>query len=292
MQITFSPAETSAAPPQAALQQHPSYAATLALLGCDTCAAEFHTGGKRIGRAQIVLRRFGPLRVAWVPRGPLWSSTPYDTSAALSAMRRTAPMRALWAIAADAPGPVSGLRAARGPEVAELDLTPDSMGRRAAMHGKWRNRLTRAEANGIDVIDRPLTLPRDAPLLKRELAQRCARRYAALPTAFTIAWLTAAPRQAQIFAAREEREVIAYIVVLLHAPVATYHIGWSGTRGRSMSAHNLLIWRASEWLAARGYSRLDLGQIDAKRAPSLARFKTGCGAKRRAIGPTMLHFRL
>ncbi|RKF15197.1 GNAT family N-acetyltransferase [Roseovarius spongiae] len=289
MEIAFRPPDRSAAVSGAAMQQHPHYAAALARLGCESRVAEFREGGARIGRAQIVLRRIGPLRVAWLPRGPVWSAPPPDPAAALRALIRATPLRALWAVAADRPAPARGLRAARGQCVAELEISADSATRRAALHGKWRNRLTRAENAGLEVVARPLALPRDDALLGREVAQRRTRGYGALPPAFTAAWRAANPGQAQMFEARANGEVIAFVLVLLHAPGATYHVGWTGARGRALNAHNLLIWRASEWLAARGFARLDLGLADAARAPGLARFKTGCGARLCMTGATMLH---
>lgn len=290
MQITFPSLGDSPAIPGAALQQHPAYAGALRALGRDVRVAAFSCGGTPLGRAQFVLRRIGPLRLAWLPRGPLWhdAACPDQRAGALHLLRRAARMRALWAVCGDTPGPGPGWRAAPGPEVAELDLTKGTEALRAAMQGKWRNRLRHAERQDMQTVNRPLCLLRDAPLLMRELEQRRRQRYIALPPAFTAAWVRANPRSARLLAAARGKEVIAFIVLLLHGPVATYHIGWSGPEGRVRSAHNLLLWRACSWLGQNGYARLDLGRIDAGRAPGLTRFKLGCGAGARTLGPTML----
>jgi lipid II:glycine glycyltransferase (peptidoglycan interpeptide bridge formation enzyme) len=78
------------------------------------------------------------------------------------------------------------------------------------------------------------------------------------------------------------------MLLLLHAPVATYHIGWTGPRGRQLNAHSLLMWRASCHLADAGYTRLDLGRTDPARTPGIARFKMGTGAELRDLGATTL----
>ena len=193
MDIAFGPLpdqhDAPPAWPDTALQQHPLYAQTLNRLGVACTVADITDGGPSIGRAQIFKRRLGPMRVAWLPRGPVWAP---DTSlnlrrAALKHLPRAAPWRGVWANTPDQ-GAAPGLRVASAPLVAELDLTFDSATRRAIQHAKWRNRLCRAEFAGLDICLRPLALPRDAPLLMREISQRRSRRYAGLPTSFTEHW--------------------------------------------------------------------------------------------------------
>jgi hypothetical protein len=188
-------------------------------------------------------------------------------------------------------GRAPGLRAAAAPLVTELDLTPDSAARRAAQHGKWRNRLCRAECADLHVDLRALDLPGDAPLLMHELSQRRARGYASLPARFTETWPAGHTLLATAHSA-PGAPPIAFMLILLHAPTATYHMGWSGDQGRAVNAHTLLLWRAAEHLATRGFARFDLGLTDPTRAPGLARFKQGSGAKIRQLGATMLTARL
>lgn len=296
MDITFGPFgktfEMPPAWPGTALQQHPYYAQTLAALGVRGMVANINGAGQHIGRAQIFQQRFGPVLAAWLPRGPVWApDTPHDLRrAALAHLPRAAPWRALWANTPDH-GTAPGLRVAAAPLVAELDLTPDSATRRAVQHGKWRNRLRRAEDADLQVDLRPLDLPGDAPLLMHEITQRHARGYAGLPARFTENW---PPGQTLLATAhtRPDAPPVAFMLFLLHAPTASYHMGWSGDQGRAVNAHTLLLWRAADHLAARGFSRLDLGLIDPARTPGLARFKQGCGAKIRRLGATTLTARL
>ncbi|HEY9039216.1 MAG TPA: GNAT family N-acetyltransferase [Roseovarius sp.] len=290
MDIDFGPPDRHGDLPGTPLQQCGTYAAVMAAFGCVPVLADIHNDSVLIGRARVHMRRFGPLRMAWLPRGPVWTdaATRPLQRRALSALPRAAPWRAIWAMGS-APGLAPrGPRAAKGLQMAELDLAPCPADRRAAQHGKWRNRLKRAENSGLDVTARALSLPQDAALLAQETAQRRTRGYAALPHAFTEKWTDIAPNDTLLLTAEENGVPVGFMLMLLHAPVATYHIGWSGPRGRALNVHNLLLWRASQELAARGYTRLDLGRTDAARTPGIARFKMGAGAAPCSVGPTIL----
>ncbi|KZY32792.1 hypothetical protein A3731_21570, partial [Roseovarius sp. HI0049] len=248
-------------------------------------------GGEDIGRVQMLFRRFGPVRLGWVGRGPVWhpDATEADRRAALSGLAGVVQGVAL--VQPDCPADADWLRARAlmtAPHVAEIDLTLPAEQRMARQHGKWRNRLRKAQVTGLTIRHRPVDVARDAELLAREAAQRKARRYAALPPAFLQHWVAHCPGAARLFTAHAGTETVAFMLFLLHAPVATYHIGWSGDAGRSASAHHLLLWQASGWLTDRGFARLDLGTVDTESAPGLARFKIGSGARLRAIGPTLL----
>ncbi|WP_113910913.1 GNAT family N-acetyltransferase [Roseovarius dicentrarchi] len=290
MDIDFSPQDKMRNLPGTALQQCGTYADVMVAFGCDAVLADMYKSGTLLGRARIYLRRFGPLRMAWLPRGPVWTdaATPVLQRRALAALPRAAPWRAIWAVGSDANTGRRGLPVARGCTMAELDLTPCAADRRAAQHGKWRNRLKRAEEAGLRISARRLNLRRDVTLLACETAQQRARGYAALPPAFTENWTKIAPDHTLILTAEENGISLGFMLMLLHAPIATYHIGWTGPRGRALNVHNLLFWRASQDLATRGYARLDLGHADFKRTPGLARFKMGSGAAAKTLGPTTL----
>ena len=182
-----------------------------------------------------------------------------------------------------------GFRAILTPQhVAELDLRPPADRRLATQHGKWRNRLRHAERAGLQVDHRPFDAAKDLQLLDLDAAQQRHKGYRALPRAFTLAWAAANPEDTRLFLARSCGGMISFMLMLLHAPTASYHIGWTGSAGRAASAHHLLLWSAAAWLADHGYGRLDLGPIDTESAPGLARFKIGSGALVRPLGPTML----
>lgn len=276
-----------------ALQQSQGYARALLKMGADAMAFAVMDGATPCAHVVILRRRFGPLRLCWVPRGPVWAAdiTPRQRARVLAALPTAVPHKALWLLSPDRSEDLHAIphTALMTPQhVGELDLTPPKDTRLAAQHGKWRNRLRHAQSAGLDVTHRPFDPIRDHALLSHEARQRSERRYSALPPEFTLAWATENPDQSRLFTASRGGETVAQMLILLHAPVATYHIGWSGPEGRQHSAHNLLLWETSNWLAAKGYLRLDLGCVDTDNSPGLARFKIGSGAQIRALGPTCL----
>ncbi len=289
------PADAETWPPTlCALQQHPRYGRAVGCLGGRAELYRLWDGGTELAHLQILRRRLGPVALTWLGRGPVWAPGISEAGrvAALALLPRLLP--GLCAVMPDNAAEArvltgAGLPALFTPQsVAELDLTLPAPKRLARQHGKWRNRLRKAEGAGMLVAHRPLDPGRDAPLLDLELAQRRARRYAALPPAFTRAWASEGPGTTRLFTATFKGEVAAFLLLLLHPPGATYHIGWTGAQGRRASAHHLLLWQAAEWLARKGYARLDLGSVDTDAAPGLARFKLGSGGALRPLGPTLL----
>jgi len=290
--IDFVDPECTSDLPGTPLHQSATYAAVLASFGCTCALAELRAQGALIGRARIFSRRAGPLRLAWLPRGPVWSaaSSAQQRVHAIAALPRAAPWRALWAISDDGQYPGCGIPVSRALQMAELDLAPSKASRRAALHGKWRNRLKRAEASGLGITARPLDVARDAPLLALEAAQRRTRGYSGLPGAFTARRAKIAPDDTLMMIASEAGTPAAFMLMVMHGDGASYLTGWSGARGRALNAHTLLLWRAACTLAELGHTRLDLGRIDPARAPGLARFKLGTGAEIRHVGATRLRF--
>jgi hypothetical protein len=279
-----------------AMQQHPHYASTIEALGGRVTKQTFMENGRPLGQAQVVKRCLGPLKLAWIPRGPIWADGVEmgDKQEVLQHLRAQQPKCALRLItpntSADTPllRKMSYREVAPGQTFASLDLTLPAQARLTAQHRKWRNRLRHAQSCAWRYETRPFQPINDAPLLKLEVQQRRERRYRALPPSFTQAWATANRNAAQLFLAHDQNEMIAFVLILIHAPSASYHIGWSNTAGRHNSCHNALLWRASNWLAQRGIERFELGIVNPARMPGLTRFKTGIGARCHTTGPTML----
>jgi lipid II:glycine glycyltransferase (peptidoglycan interpeptide bridge formation enzyme) len=169
--------------------------------------------------------------------------------------------------------------------IAILDISDTDANRLRAAHGKWRNRLRRATREPIHIKQTPFCPHRHGWLLKKETDQRRENRYAALPHAFLQAYPSNKTLVLEAWAANVP---IAAMLFLLHFPSATYHLGWSGQTGRALNAHTLLLWRASQILHDRGLRQLELGTLDTKNAPGLARFKLGSGAKPLLLGHTWL----
>lgn len=175
--------------------------------------------------------------------------------------------------------------------LAMLDLSGGAEAIWARMHGKWRNRLRRAEASGLRL--RVSTLP-DASadwVLNAEALQRRARVYRGLPPELARANGQANPGGALLYEALSDGAPAAGMVVLRHGAMATYFLGVTTDAGRAVHAHNLTLARAAEDLAAQGCTQFDLGLLDTERAPGLARFKLGSGARAERPGGTWLYTR-
>ncbi len=272
-----------------ALQQSWRYGAALAAMGRRIERAEICQDGCRLGLAQLLCRDLpGPVQLAWLARGPVWLRPP-PPDLARRAMRALATSLGgaaltLPIVTPETPQP-GVLPLMTGQSLAELPLSKDTDAMRAALHGKWRNRLVRAEQSGLRV-SRDIPSPAGLQwLLDREGEQRQTRGYAGLPDAFLDAWRQADLEAGlRLYTARLRGRSVAAMLFLDHAPGVTYHIGWSSRRGRNVSAHNLLLWRAARDFGAAGRLRLDLGTLDTVTAPGLARFKLGTGASVRRLG--------
>lgn len=256
-------------------------------------------GRDLIGGAQIGVRRWpGWGDFAVLGRGPLWADILDDANrrAALHALlaRLRGEHRGVMA-APDLIGgadPLEGgpwLPAVTPISLAELSLDATPKELRARLAGKWRNRLRRAENAGLRIDHGPWRPEVAHWLLKAEALQRQRRGYRGEEDGYTLGWAEAGGKgSTRLFTARASGRVVAAMLFLLHAPGATYHIGWSDPAGRAMGAHTLLLWEAMLWLSRAGYTALDLDVIDTEAAPGLARFKLGTGARVVALGTTRL----
>lgn len=168
--------------------------------------------------------------------------------------------------------------------LAELRLGP---GFREGMAVKWRNRLRVAEASGLKVTRTTRRGVLDW-LLEKDRQQQKARRYRALPRAFTNAWHAVDPESLVVLTTGKGDAPTAAMLFLRHGKTATYHIGWSGEEGRAQNAHNLILSVAARQLAEEGVERINLGLLDTETAPGLARFKLGAGAMPVRTGGTWI----
>ncbi|WP_119839921.1 GNAT family N-acetyltransferase [Pseudooceanicola algae] len=256
--------------PDDRMHRHFYYAKALAKLGSETTLMPDGTFGVR--------RRFGPTAVLWLP-------APRE----VPVLRGRRGVTILQAPDRDMDRALrrSGAIPVLTPQShAVLDISLSQDKREAGFAQKWRNRLNRARRSDLQVTHAPFPRDLDHWLLRREAEQRKARGYRALPSGFAIAW-----PQTRLFTAYAEGQPVAAMLFLLHAPGASYHMGWSGTTGRACSAHNLLLAEAAEWLHRRGHARLDLGTLQPRRAPGLAHFKLGSGAQVETSGHAWIHSR-
>ncbi|MBT9383404.1 GNAT family N-acetyltransferase [Pseudooceanicola sp. CBS1P-1] len=241
------------------LRQHPHYARALRRMGL---APEALPGG-----GLLLRRRLGPLPLAWLPEPPqLPDLRPLGGLLLINAAdaQADAELRARGALPLLSPQ-----------HHALLTLQPEAA-QRGALWPKWRNRLAGAERAGLTIRHAPLPADPRHWLLAAEAAQRRARRYRGLPDALVLAW-----PETRLFTAHAgpSGPPIAAALFLLHAPTASYHIGWSAPEARACAAQNLLLWRAMRWLERQGIAQIDLGTVETTCTAGLARFKLGTGAR-------------
>ncbi len=251
-----------------------------------------------IGTAQLIVQRLPWfVRFAFCQGGPLWApDADLPTQrAALDLMRQTLPLTrprlSLFSPAIQVQGAASEWashvfsarpRLASGRSTVLLDLRAPEAQRRAALEGRWRNRLSVAERGPLKWRVCGSKVSDFDWLVKAEAQQRQERRYLTLPTGFVEAWQAShrKPSQALLTVAAElQRQPCAGMMFLLHGRTATYHLGWTHDEGREHSAHNLLLWEGCRLLAERGIEQLDLGGVNTVANPGLARFKLGSGGR-------------
>ena len=105
---------------------------------------------------------------------------------------------------------------------------------------------------------------------------------AALPPALVPAWQQAGGGLC-VMTASLQGATVGAMLFLVHGDRATYHIGWSSPKGKQVSAHNLILWRAIAKLRKAGVRELDLGGLNTQDVPGIARFKLGTGARVRTL---------
>jgi len=290
----------------ASLQQDWAYGEAMQALGTRCLRAAVMQDERLVGIAQFLVRRIGGVAaLALCSHGPVWSAdlSSTDREAACRLLKRSAPVR--WprailltpdAVSADAAGVSRLIRVMTGHATVRIDLTQEAAALRAAMHGKWRNRLAAAERSTLKVHKVGGKPAQYRWLLDRELAQRSEKRYIALPDGFVEAWQVACGQAGRdgradaLLTLRADlgRDAVAGMLFLIHGEAATYQVGWVGDAGRDLGAHNLLLWQGMQMLKAQGIRMLDLGGVDTARGAGIARFKIGSGGEVMMLAGTYL----
>jgi len=252
----------------APLPQSWDYGVAMQMLGAKVRRAVLRVDGQVLAVAQVVQRP--GLRL--ISRGPVWLPQ-LDVARRRRALRGLA--RFAGVLVAMPEDPLSGfgfVQLRRQRCHALWSLEPEEADLLAGLHGKWRNRLRRAQAlaSGISASPAPLV-----QIVAAEGWQRRERGYRALPASFTAAW----PGEKLILHWSNANGLQAGMVFLRHGPWASYHVGWASDAGRAAFAHGPMLWQAALQLQGQGVRLLDLGDINTDVAPGLAHFKLGTGAR-------------
>lgn len=274
-----------------AYQQDWAYGEALRRTGARVLrAAVAEPSGNVVGLAQVLARPFAlAATFALCTYGPVWTPglAPQTKAAAYRALKRSLPLgwpRLVVFTPDEAPGEEAGLarmkRVMTGDATVLVDLTPGEDTIRAALEGKWRNSLNKAEKSALKVARGGAKPAQYRWLLQTEDRQRKARGYRALPGDLVEVWQEARGRDSvAVFRADLGKEAVAGMLFLVHGRRATYHIGWTSEAGRDQSAHNALMWLAMRELKAQGVEVLDLGGVNTQSGAGIARFKFGTGGR-------------
>jgi Acetyltransferase (GNAT) domain len=276
------------------LQQAWAYGQALQSLGVEIHRAEIRQGQRLLGLAQFQCRRLAfYIGLASCSRGPVWAqdTAPDEQRQALALLKKSIPTRPWRATvfspelaAGDAlPQGLRGLhRVMTGYSTVMLDLRRSQADLRAALDGKWRNRLVRAEGQQSLQVHVRASGKEVQWLLERENLQRESRGFHALPTAFVQAYIDSHAQRSEAFvvaSATRGRQTLGAMLFLRHGRCASYHIGWADEEGRRLNIHNLLLWQAMLSLQGQGIERLDLGGVNTRALPGISRFKLGTGGQ-------------
>lgn len=286
------------------LEQSWAYGEALATVeGCRVRRALITRAGKALAVFQAFeKRRFLPLAVVRILRGPLWLEpelSQEERQAVLVVVKRQFRLAdrelLIWSPElVDNPASLELMRACgarrmvTGYSTAALGLQRPDDDLRAGLHGKWRNMLVAAEKGGlgVGVVSGGRTFDW---LVDRAEAFRRRRGFVGPSGALVRAIARAQPdrRDVLVLTAQAQGERLAGVLFFVHGRTATYMLGWTGPDGRRSRAHNLLLWRAVLALRDRGAGWLDLGGINAA-APGVARFKLGLGGRLHTLTGTFI----
>lgn len=250
-----------------------------------------HDAGQPVGIVQIQEQRLLGFHYLAMDRGPLWfdgvDTAPlwprFIASFAAAYPRRIGRVRRLLPECPDTPEIAAAFREAgfilrgEGYRTYWMDLRRPEAALRAALDGKWRNRLNAAERAGLQLSDS--CAAGLEWLIAGYLADRRARAYRGPSQAMLRALVTAFSAGGNLLLLRATvlGASCAAILIFVHGHAATYQIGWANAQGRRLSATNFLLWQAILRLQQRGVAWFDLGGIHPQTAPGVTRFKRGLG---------------
>lgn len=156
-----------------------------------------------------------------------------------------------------------------------IDLRKSEETLRKGLDSKWRNQLKAAESKGfkIHVITKKEEME---SLLQLHIKHKEDAHYSDSGDDITRELI----RQGKLIGfciKTEQKEVSAFIMIVLHGAGGTYYIGWCDEQGYRYNLNKLLLWEAMIMLKNRGIQWFDLGGIDFVHTPGIAEFKMGTG---------------
>ena len=169
-----------------------------------------------------------------------------------------------------------------------LDLAPSLEELRRSLDKKWRNQLTRAENNGLNVVAGSGTEEyRRFCVMYRQMRDRKTfessvdiEEFAAIQANLSD------PHRMRVFICEQNGVPAAGLVASAIGDSAIYLLGATSDAGLQAKGSYLLQWNLIQWLKGRGVRWYDLGGIDPEGNPGVYHFKHGLsGADLRQLAP-------
>ena len=253
------------------MRQHPLYAQAMRDVNVSAAYLHVYQATKAIAAFLVLQKRVLWQRLALVLDGGIWYAGLPEDQKFYRQLRHEIRSKGLPIL--ELQEFQKPLRALMTPRyVLRLDISKEEAWLRAALEGKWRNSLAKAQGAGVSVVKE-----REAGwLYMQDARQQKQKRFLALPSFFADTFLRHS--QAVVLSARlhASAERVAGAMFIIHGNAATYHIAWNSKAGREVNAANLLLWEGIRQLKTKGVSTLYLGDSDT-RNEGLMRFKLGLG---------------
>jgi len=254
--------------------------------------------GEIVGVVQALRRQLPWMGggLVWVNRGPLLTDATEDRmKSALNALRRywveerQYYLRLMPAIPAEAVEStlegLGGYQPAKGTgwASARVDITVDEPTLRKGLAQKWRNGLNKGERLGVEV-----EAVRDKDGFDAFIADyRIMLKEKGFVTGVTPAFLDRLYRhqipgdgEVIAFRAHDGDEALGWALIVRYGMTAEYLVGVSRDAGRTVSAGQVLLWRALCAMKADGCRFFDVGGMDRENTPAgIYQFKEGLGGR-------------
>tara|TARA_B100000519_G_scaffold182395_1_gene175331 strand:+ start:251 stop:1183 length:933 start_codon:yes stop_codon:yes gene_type:complete len=274
-------------------EQSWSYGEAMVTTGSGVKRAIFRKNRKPVAFAQLFTKKIGAIaNIVQLLRGPVFFTEAPDLADRFDSLRllqesdlRLTRMIRFWTPEIlESPNNDSLFQSLKlrrimtGYNTIWLNLNSNSERLRQKLEGNWRNGLVKAEKQGLKI--------RESSDLKTiewitgiyEVLRKKRRFGGASATLLRAAHKCTSDRSNFIvLQASLKDEVIAAILLVRHGKSATYVIGWNNDVGRQTNANALLLWQGMLVLKNQNVSFFDLGGIDTRSLPGIARFKLGMG---------------
>ncbi|MFX0199397.1 MAG: lipid II:glycine glycyltransferase FemX [Candidatus Hodarchaeota archaeon] len=162
-----------------------------------------------------------------------------------------------------------------------LDISPPPEEIRRRFKKRWRNRLKRAEKNGLKVAEGSddALFETFSALYKEMLARKRFASFVDVDEFREIQKNLPSFFKMTILICEMDGEPVSGAVFSAIGKTGLCLLSATNMKGRELQSSYLLKWKTIERVKERGYNYLDLGGIDPKRTPEVDQFKAGMSGR-------------